>query len=206
MKTERAARGSRSGGAFRTKLLVMCAFFAVGAVLGMLMHRTVSAQEDMALRDYLVQYAQMTARNDSAAASALSVLLVYFRCPLLLLLCGCTAFGLVLIPALCAAQGFSLGFSLACFAAALGRQGVVLALAAFGIRSLFTLPCILFLAVGAADRVLRLLGRENSPGKKRRIPAGLPATALCLAVLLLGAAVDAVLTPRLLHLAAEMIL
>ena len=97
------------------------------------------------LSDYLHQYAQATADGRGPSASALSVAAAYFRYPLAAALLGLTAAGLVLLPVLSVAQGFFLSFSVGCFARALGRGGVYLALAAFGPRCLFVLPCTLLL-------------------------------------------------------------
>lgn len=71
-----------------------------------------------------------------------------------------------LLPALSALQGFFLSYSVACFAAALGRGGVKLALCAFGVRCAFILPCTFFLAAwGMRTAYARLRGP-----KKRRAP------------------------------------
>ena len=91
--------------------------------------------------------------------------------------CGAAGAALIL-PAL-AAEGFFLSFSAGCFAAALGRSGVLLALAAFGVRCLIVLPCSIYPAmlVGERDRWRKL--------------------AVCGALLLLGMALELTLVPRL---------
>ena len=83
-----------------------------------------------------------------------------------------------LLPVL-AAEGFFLSFSAGCFAAALGRSGVLLALAAFGVRCLIVLPCSIYPAV--------LVGERN---RWRKL-------AVCGALLLLGMALELTLVPRL---------
>lgn len=104
-----------------------------------------------------------------------------------------------LLPALSALQGFFLSYSVACFAAALGRGGVKLALCAFGVRCAFILPCTFFLAAwGMRTAYARLRGP-----KKRRAPlTGADRTRLALCALLLAAGVFAELTavPKLLQL------
>ena len=104
-------------------------------------------QDRQELSDYLHEYAQATADGQGPSASALSVGAAYFRYPAAALLLGLTAAGLVLLPVLSVVQGFFLSFSVGCFARALGRGGVYLALAAFGPRCLFVLPCTLLLTV-----------------------------------------------------------
>lgn len=77
--------------------------------------------------------------------------------------------GVFLLPALSALQGFFLSYSVACFAAALGRGGVKLALCAFGVRCAFILPCTFFLAAwGMRAAYARLRGRKSAA---RRSPA-----------------------------------
>ena len=83
-----------------------------------------------------------------------------------------------------------------CFARALGRGGVYLALAAFGPRCLFVLPCTLLLTVqGLSAAAHRRSGQRT----------GLPDAAywrragLCCLILLLGAALELTLAPRLLQ-------
>ena len=90
-------------------------------------------------------------------------------------------------------------YSVACFAAALGRGGVKLALCGFGVRCAFILPCTFFLAAwGMRAAYARLRGP-----KKRRAPlTGADRTRLALCALLLAAGVFAELTavPKLLQL------
>ena len=112
------------------------------------------------------------------------------------LLLGLTAAGLVLLPVLSVVQGFFLSFSVGCFARALGRGGVYLALAAFGPRCLFVLPCTLLLTVqGLSAAAHRRSGQRT----------GLPDAAywrragLCCLILLLGTALELTLAPRLLQ-------
>ena len=88
----------------------------------------------------------------------------------------------VILPVL-AAEGFFLSFSAGCFAAALGRSGVLLALAAFGVRCLIVLPCSIYPAM--------LVGERN---RWRKL-------AVCGALLLLGMALELTLVPRLVQLA-----
>ena len=118
--------------------------------------------------------------------SALSAVLTYLRGPAAAFLLGLVGPGVFLLPALSALQGFFLSYSVACFAAALGRGGVKLALCAFGVRCAFILPCTFFLAAwGMRAAYARLRGP-----KKRRAPlTGADRTRLALcALLLLGAA------------------
>ena len=53
----------------------------------------------------------------------------------------------VVLPLVTVAYGFFLSFSVCCFTAAFGADGVLLALAVFGLRCAVTVPCYFLLAV-----------------------------------------------------------
>ena len=92
------------------------------------------------------RYAALCASAERPVQSALSAVLTYLRGPAAAFLLGLVGPGVFLLPALSALQGFFLSYSVACFAAALGRGGGKLALCAFGVRCAFILPCTFFLA------------------------------------------------------------
>lgn len=177
-------------------LVLVCLLLVLGAVLGFAVCRAVPQQDRQELSDYLHQYAQATADGRGSSASALSVAAAYFRYPLAAALLGLTAAGLVLLPVLSVAQGFFLSFSVGCFARALGRGGVYLALAAFGPRCLFVLPCTLLLTVQGLSAAAR-----RRDGQKVRLTEGAywRRVGLCGLILLIGAALELTFGPRLLQ-------
>lgn len=177
-------------------LVLVCLLLVLGAVLGFAVCRAVPQQDRQELSDYLHQYAQATAEGQGPSASALSVAAAYFRYPLAATLLGLAAAGLVLLPVLSVAQGFFLSFSIGCFARALGRGGVYLALAAFGPRCLFVLPCTLLLTVQGLSAAAR-----RRDGQKVRLTEGAywRRVGLCGLVLLIGAALELTFGPRLLQ-------
>lgn len=176
-------------------LVLVCLLLVLGAVLGFAVCRAVPQQDRQELSDYLHQYAQATADGRGPSASALSVAAAYFRYPLAAALLGLAAAGLVLLPVLSVAQGFFLSFSVGCFARALGRGGVYLALAAFGPRCLFVLPCTLLLTVQG------LSAARRRDGQKVRLTEGAywRRVGLCGLILLIGAALELTFGPRLLQ-------
>lgn len=119
------------------------------------------------------------------------VLWTYLRYPAAAFLLGCTAWGVMLIPLTCAAQGFFLSFAVQCFAAALGKQGVVLALAALGLRCLFTVPCLLTIAADSFACAWRRAERQKPEVRDRR------SVIICVFVLLTGTVAECALVPRL---------
>lgn len=207
MKGDRLVRTAQAKSAFRIKLLVVCFLFALGAVLGMLAHRGVTEQDDQYLRSYLLQFAQLSAQPKNKAASLLSVLLVYFRYPLLLMLCGSSTAGLLAVPFFCMTQGFSLAFAVNCFSSAMGADGILLALAAFGIRCIITLPCYFLLAIGTAECACRTADQRKN-GKKKPVSQlqGNTRKTVLWALLLLGAVMELTLVPWLLQLALNTVM
>lgn len=177
-------------------LVLVCLLLVLGAVLGFAVCRAVPQQDRQELSDYLHQYAQATADGRGPSTSALSVAAAYFRYPLAAALLGLAAAGLVLLPVLSVAQGFFLSFSVGCFARALGRGGVYLALAAFGPRCLFVLPCTLLLTVQGLSAAAR-----RRDGQKVRLTEGAywRRVGLCGLILLIGAALELTFGPRLLQ-------
>ena len=110
---------------------------------------------------------------------------------------------MVLLPCLTIAFGFFLSFSVCCFTAAFGADGLLVALAALGWRCLVTLPVFFLLAVPgwglSAGLAAVSFGRGPRPS-----PAGRDwwlRAAVCAAVLLAGVCVELVLPPALLRLA-----
>lgn len=156
----------KSDTALRPCFWILCAAFGLGILLGQLAGRSLGVEQQDALASYLRRYAALCASAERPVQSALSAVLTYLRGPAAAFLLGLVGPGVFLLPALSALQGFFLSYSVACFAAALGRGGVKLALCAFGVRCAFILPCTFFLAAwGMRTAYARLRGP-----KKRRAP------------------------------------
>ena len=136
------------------RLLFLALFFFAGIVLGQVFSSRVpdATGEELAhyLKDYLRVEAELTPR------AALSAAVLYFRYPLAAFLLGFASIGVLLLPFATGAFGFFLSFSVCCFTAAFGPDGVLLALAVFGLRCAVTLPCYFLLAVPALERSLAL--------------------------------------------------
>ena len=187
---------------FQMALLVLCVFFIVGAGLGRLGHGYVTAANNEELARYICTYAELVSVSKNVAANIYSVALLYFRYSIFYFLLGFLAAGVLLIPFTCAVQGFFLSFSISCFASSLGKDGVLLALSAFGIRCLFTLPCCFLLAtwsfLAAKNRSTLSAG-----GKKgtRLPPEYFWRFVICVIVLLVGSVLELSVVPRLFSLA-----
>lgn len=146
MKWKRRNRGEQSP--FFPRLLFLAAFFLGGVILGQVLAGRVPDETGRELSRYLESYLSLEDGN-LTPGSLWAALLLYGRYPLLAFLLGFASIGVVLLPLTTAAFGFFLSFSVSCFTAAFGREGVLLALAVFGLRCAVTLPCYFLLAVPA---------------------------------------------------------
>ena len=139
-----------------------------------------------------------------------AALLLYGRYPLLAFLLGFASIGVVLLPLTTAAFGFFLSFSVSCFTAAFGREGVLLAVGVFGLRCAVTLPVFFLLAVPALGTSGALA--SLSLGRGRRTAAVTYGRecwhrlAVCAGVLVLGLCVELLFGQRILHLLLERLL
>ena len=95
----------------RLFLLAVC--FLVGVLLGQFFAERVSETTGTELDAYLESYFQVG--QESSWKSFLSVLLQYFRYPLIVVVLGFASLGVVLIPGITLVIGFLLSFSVSCF-------------------------------------------------------------------------------------------
>ena len=145
-----------------------------------------------------------------APNTVMSALVSSCREPRLACLRGFPSRGVLRRPWGTVAYGFFLSFSVCCFTAAFGSDGVLLALAVFGLRCAVTLPCYLLLAAPAWGTSAALAslsfgrGRRSAPvayGRSWWLRLGVTS-----AVLFAGMCADMILSPWLLQLALERIL
>jgi len=185
------------------RLVLLALFFTVGILLGQALAGRVPSATGEELNRYLADYVRLDAADSVTARTALSALVIYFRYPVLAFLLGFASIGIILLPCLTAAFGFFLSFSVCCFTAAFGAEGVLIALAVFGTRCLITLPCYFLLAVPAWGTSAALAnlsfgrGQRSAPVSYGR--AWWKRTALCAAVLLAGVCAELFLSPVLLR-------
>ena len=135
-------------------------------------------------------------------------LVCYFRAPVIVFLLGFASIGVMLVPAVCAFQGFLLSFSLFSFSLALGRGNFPLLLALFGLRMLAVLPCILVLGAAAMEKSRALLLLSLGGGGKRTCAVTYGSAYWyrlggCCVCLLLAALAELWLVPQFLLLAAR---
>ncbi len=146
------------------RLLFLALFFLGGIFLGQVSAGRVPAAAGEELDRYLSDYLQIG--GETTPQVALTAAVLYFRYPLAAFLLGFASIGVVLLPMLTGAFGFFLSFSVCCFTAAFGSDGVLLALAVFGLRCAVTLPCYFLLAVPSWEASATLAALSFGRGKR----------------------------------------
>ena len=193
-----------------SRLLFLALFFLGGILLGQVLAGKVPDGTGDELTRYLTDYVYLYGQTAPEGRAFWETVVIYFRYPLLAVSLGFTSVGVVLLPVVAVAFGFFLSFSVSCFTAAFGGEGVLLALAVSGLRCALTLPCFFLLAVPSWQTSWALAGLSLGRGQRCApvvygrvwwLRAGLAA-----AVLLAGVCADHALSPVLLRLALERVL
>jgi len=209
-KYQRVTDGKEPDRSFFLRLVLLTLFFSAGVVLGrVLSGRSPDGTSDE-LVQYLTSYLSLGQQAAPTAETFLSALLLYCRYPFLACLLGFASVGVLLLPAVSAAFGFFLSFSVCCFTAAFGRQGVLLAFCVFGIRCLITIPCYFIAAIPALENSYRLavlsFGRGRHLGRAQYGSGWWLRMGTIALILLAGALSELFLTPQLLQFALSRIL
>lgn len=190
-------------------LLVLALFFFAGVILGQVFSARVPDATGDELARYLTDFLKVE-EGDPSPGAALSAAVLYFRYPLAAVLLGFASIGVLLLPLTTGAFGFFLSFSVCCFTAAFGPDGVLLALAVFGLRCAVTLPCYFLVAVPSLERSAALAclslrgGRRGAPALYGR--AWWRRLAVISGALLAGMCADLMLAPWFLRQLLERIL
>ncbi|WP_295759034.1 stage II sporulation protein M [uncultured Oscillibacter sp.] len=192
-----------------SRLLVLALFFFAGILLGQVFSSRVPDTTGDELARYLKDFLKV-GEEDPSPRAALSAAVLYFRYPLAAFLLGFASIGVLALPIVTGAFGGFLSFSVCCFTASFGPDGVLLALAVFGLRCVVTLPCYFLLAVPALERSAALAclslggGRRAGPALYGREWWG--RLAVVAGVLLAGVCADLMLTPWFLRQLLERML
>lgn len=157
-------RGARMG------LAVSAAFFLIGILLGHGAAQRCAASAAAELERYLESFLALRTEAAPSFRAVSETVLCFLRAPAAVFLLGFASLGIVLIPCVCALQGFLFSFSLFCFAAALGRDGFFALAVLFAARLLVVLPCTMLLS-GEAMETSYVLAALSLGGGKRARPA-----------------------------------
>lgn len=127
-------------------LVVSAAFFGLGGVAGCFLALQSASDGVAAMHDYLDRFLAAAQAGAFDLPGISETLWRSFRWPLAAVLLGFTAMGFLGIPLLASMRGFFLSFSIASFAYAYGRKGLLMAFFLLGIPGLLALPAFLLLA------------------------------------------------------------
>lgn len=184
--------------------LLLAGLCALGMLAGFWYAGRCREDAGQTLQQYLEGYCQLYG-EEGGAVSALTAARLYFGYAAAAFLLGFSALGAVAVPLLAAAYGFTAMFSVACFAGSFGRSGVLLALAALGVRVAFTLPCFLWIGTHAWASALSMTtcrGRRCAP--VARDSAYYSHLLLCAVLLIVGILCERTVTPYLFQAAVKL--
>lgn len=176
------------------RLFALCVFFTIGVAAGHIAAQLLGA--DSELSAHLHSYALLETEA-TPATSAATVVALYFRYPLMVFVFWCCNFPVAAMLPVLSVQGFSLSFAAASLAATLGRKGVALALAAFGLRGFLSLIATLLLA-----QLFLLRTADSSESKGKPISKIL---IVCVLLLAVGVVLELTVMPKLFSLALAML-
>lgn len=172
-------------------LAVIGVCFFLGGLAGCLLAGYVGEASSESLSAYLQSFLQTAGAGDAAPPALAALVWNAVRWPLLALLLGFTALGLLGLPILFATRGFLLAFSIASFVRLFGSTGCLLALLLFGLTEALAIPVLFVVGVQSflAARVLagRFWGDGRIPvpyGTCYFLRCGICAGVLCVCVLL----------------------
>lgn len=186
-------------------LLILAAAFLLGGLIGCGLAASVSGGGGDALSAYIKNY--MTAAQAGITQPPELPALVWeaMRWPLLTLLLGFTAVGIVGIPVLFAVRGFLLSFAVASFIRMFGTAGAALAFLVFGVTGILAVPVLFILGVQGLTAAFALTDRVLNKGK--RIPlfgrAYFFRCGICFCILFLCILLEYLAVPALLGTVAE---
>ena len=178
------------------RLLFLGVCFFLGVFLGQGIAFQMPELVFRQLDGYLAGFLALEERKFSD--TFLPTLILYIRYPLTAFFLGFARIGAVLLPLLGFVCGLFLSFSVGCFAASFGVDGIFLAMAVLGLRVCITMPCFFYLALPSWETACanRFYGRSKPSAHRKYLWLRL---ALVLGILLLGVCLDLMISPYLLE-------
>lgn len=197
----RADRWRASADGAAPFLAVAAACFLLGGLAGCLLAGSVGGGGQESLAAYVEGFLQAAQAGEISPPALAALAWETLRWPLLALLLGFTALGLLALPLLFAVRGFLLAFSIASFVRLFGGAGCLLALLVFGVGGAVSVPVLFVLGVQSFLAARILAGRVWGEGKAAPLygraywlRCGGCAAALCVCMLLDGFAVPALVS------------
>lgn len=186
-------------------LLCLAVCFAVGAVGGCCFAGALGPEAGTRLVGCFGGYFSSLQTESAALPSLPATAWELARWPLLCVLLGFTALGVVGLPVVFCARGFLHCYAVSVFVRLYGGAGLPAALAVFGVSGFLTLPVLFILGVDAfrssGALAWKLLGGGRTSSLPRR--GRLLRTCCCFALLAVGVVFQTQLTPALLSTAVK---
>ena len=155
----RADRWSTSADGSVLILAAVSACFFLGGLAGCLLAGCVDGGGQESLAAYVEGFLRAAQAGETSPPALAALVWETLRWPLLALLLGFTALGLLALPLLFAVRGFLLAFSIASFVRLFGGTGCLLALLVFGVGGAFSVPALFVLGVQSFMTARTLAGR-----------------------------------------------
>lgn len=187
-------------------LLLLSACFLAGGLAGCLVAARVGGAGETSLNDYLNAFLRAAQAGRVDVPALWAQVWDTLRWPLLALLLGFTALGVLALPALFAVRGFLLAFSIASFLRAFGGPGWLLAWLIFGPGGALSLPALFVLGVQSLLSARAMAVRGEGKGTALWGRDCLVRCALCLGAVCVCLLVERTVVPALLSGAAGALL
>ena len=152
-------------GGLAPALAVTAASFLLGALAGCLLSALLEGEGLEQLEAYLETFLRSAGAGSLEGPDLLRQLWATLRWPLLALVLGFTALGVLGLPLLFAVRGFLLAYSVAAFVRAFGSAGCLTAFLIFGVSGCLAVPALFVLGTQGLAASLRLAGRSFGEGK-----------------------------------------
>ncbi len=190
---------TEAGQALTVQLLCLGLLFVIGMLGGYLYADYCGDHSRLVLSEYLAGYCALYEKGTVQTVSLFAAVRLYFSYVLAALFLGFLSIGVFALPVLSGIYGFMTMFAVACFIQVYGRAGSALAMAAFGLRALFTIPCFLWVAAYAWAASSALATRSRG---KRCAPVVYDSAyfyrlLLCFVLLMIGICAERYITPYL---------
>ncbi|WP_338049719.1 hypothetical protein [Pseudoflavonifractor phocaeensis] len=171
MRRLKTGKGWTAGDGRLTALAVLSLCFLGGGLLGVLSAAGAEEEAAAGLASYLSAFLATAQAGTLSVPGLPAQVWSVIRWPLLVLLLGFSAVGLVGIPAVFGVRGFLLGFSIGSFVRFYGGAGGLLAALVFGVSGCVAVPVLFVLGVQSllAARTLALRMVEE---RRRLLPYG----------------------------------
>ena len=147
---------------------ILSACFLLGGVAGCFFAALSDGEGALELGSYLEDYL-LLAGEGGLSSGFWPVIWSRLKYPLVALILGATAFGVVGLPILVGIQGFFLSFSVGCFCRVFGGAGLLPAFALFGLPALLWAPALFLVGVPGLQRSRSLLNRVLNGGGKSAV-------------------------------------